>query len=184
MHFGDGSPTTSGKLPPTGDPFHVYTGAGAKQAVLFVGDGQNVTNATVSITVEAPPPAAPALQYSDESSIPCTGCGIASASCLGFLMGFSGIDCVFFELPAVAAGRPFVAWTDADFALTFGVWFRENCDPTGDDIDSFGNSPFDLLEDQVRGTVPAGSRCVVLYDGNPMPGGFGPGGSTLAIDIL
>lgn len=177
LHFGDGTPAKSGKFPGT-DPYHVYTGVGAKKAVLYIGDGANVTNSSVSITIE--PAAATTvfpLQYSATTDMGCAGCDLGSLSCLSVLLRTSGIDCVFFELPAAAAGHSFTAWTDADAAPTFGLWFRDGCSGFFPDLPFFGDGGGEPLEDRITGTVPAGAACVVLYDSSPL-------GSRLSIDIL
>jgi hypothetical protein len=151
LDFGDGN-TTNGTEIPTNVTYE-YTQNGTYNVTLNVTDGNLSANSTIMINITS---GGGGASFTDTASLPCTQCSVAGANTgVGFRLGESGLDSVFFELTPELAGLPFEATssgTDPDLS------FREDCDGGAAVGDGFAE------EGPEHGTVPEGALCVLLWE--------------------
>lgn len=136
-----------------------YEAAGNFVATLNVTDGNSTVTATatievIEVVVDEPTGTEYPVTFSQDILLSCPHCLLGpdagQTTCLAVLLDDQGLDCAFFELPADAAGRTFVA--DGLF-LPF-IEFHADC--TGTDLKEWNTDG--------TGLIPEGAGCAVMYD--------------------
>ena len=166
LAFGDGSTANGTSLPAVVN--HTFA-VGNYTAEYVLTDGTDPVAYDLLVTVAA----SGATSFVITGSTAITGSpfssgiladgtpGLGAKACSGFMTERNEQDCVFGEVPAEMAGRPYLYESSVDQP---DFEFYDECAPTGTATQAFGG--------EVTGVVPDGTGCVIMWNFGSATGEF------------